>query len=98
MAGTETSFGVPERVEPGGTVGLQRGAAAVCIPVYGSHDLFTQCLLSVLQHTPPGVAVLIADDASIDPASKRFLDEVTASGFLSHRLIYLRQPQNVGFV
>jgi glycosyltransferase involved in cell wall biosynthesis len=85
-------------VESGDSLGLERGTAAVCIPLYGSHDLFARCLHSVLAHTPIDVAILVADDASVDQVSKRFLDELSATGALRHSLAYLRQPRNVGFV
>jgi GT2 family glycosyltransferase/glycosyltransferase involved in cell wall biosynthesis len=97
----EADFSPPhalERAQPGETVGLGRGAAAVCIPLYGQQDLFAQCLQSVLAHTSSDVLILVADDASPDPASERFLEELTASGTLHHRVVYLRQPLNVGFV
>jgi GT2 family glycosyltransferase/glycosyltransferase involved in cell wall biosynthesis len=87
-----------ERVQPGETLGLQRGTVAVCIPLYGAHELFVQCLHSALGHTPKDAPILVADDSSLDPASERFLDELSADGFIQHRLVYLRQPRNVGFV
>jgi glycosyltransferase involved in cell wall biosynthesis len=87
-----------ECVKPGDALGLRRGTAGVCIPLYGSHELFAQCLRSVLEHTPLDVPILVADDASVDSESRRFLDDLSAGGVLRHRLVYLRQPRNVGFV
>src|SRR5690348_12913738 len=87
-----------ERVQPGATLGLARGTAAVCIPLYGQHDLFVQCLHGVLRHTPPDVPILVADDASPDAASEHFLEDLAGSGALRHRLAYARRPENVGFV
>jgi len=86
-----------EVVEPGELLGLARDSVSVVIPVYGAHDLFVQCLQSVLRHTPEDVPVLVADDASVDPASRRFLDSLAASSAYPHRLIYFRQPENAGF-
>ena len=79
-------------------MGFERGDAVVCIPLYGAHDLFVRCLGSVLAHTPRGVSILIADDAGPDPASRAFAGELASSGALSHRLLWLRQEGNLGFV
>ena len=67
-------------------------------PVFWSHDLFVSCLRSVLRHTHEDVPILVADDASPDPASARFLQKLDHSGSLRHRMLYFRQEQNVGFV
>jgi GT2 family glycosyltransferase len=75
-----------------------RGAAAVCIPTFGGYEFFTQCLKSVLDTTSPDVRVLVADDASDDPAIGRFIDEVNAVRGDRPPVAYVRQPQNVGFV
>lgn len=72
--------------------------AVVCIPLFGAHDLFVRCLSSVLRHTAPDVPILIADDASPDPASEAWVRELDASGALRHDILWLRQPENVGFV
>jgi len=80
---------------PGETLGLERGEAVVCIPVYGAPELFAECLTSVLAHTPRDVPILIADDASPDPAIHSF---VTSLGeLLEHEVVYLKQPSNLGF-
>jgi glycosyltransferase involved in cell wall biosynthesis/GT2 family glycosyltransferase len=60
--------------------------------------VFAQCLHSVLEHTPPEVRVLVADDASPDPAIARLVDEVNAVRPPGLAVGYLRQPSNVGFV
>lgn len=80
---------------PGAKLGAARGETVVCIPVYGAPDLFAECLTSVLAHTPPDVPILIADDASPDPA----IHDLVASlqDTLAHEVNYLRQPQNLGF-
>jgi GT2 family glycosyltransferase/glycosyltransferase involved in cell wall biosynthesis len=86
-----------EIVEPGELLGLPRDSVAVVIPVYGAHELFVQCLQSVLRHTPEDVPIVVADDASVDPASRRFLERLAVSSACRHRLVYVRQPANVGF-
>jgi GT2 family glycosyltransferase/glycosyltransferase involved in cell wall biosynthesis len=70
----------------------------VCIPTYGAYDVFAQCLHSVLERTPPEVRVLVADDASKDPAIGRLVEEVNAVRPSRFAVGYLRQPRNVGFV
>src|SRR6266852_3460951 len=87
-----------DRVREGDALELARGSVAVCIPVFGAHELFVQCLRSVLRCTPEDIVVLVADDASVDRSSERFLDELCTSGALHHRLLYLSQPHNVGSV
>ena len=39
----------------------------------------------------------MADDASVDPASRRFLERLAVSSACRHRLVYLSQPANIGF-
>ncbi len=85
-------------VEASETLGLPRVSAAVCVPVYGAADDFTQCIRALLAHTPLDVPMLIADDASADPAIRAFLDDLDARGVLEHHVTYLRQPENLGFV
>jgi len=80
---------------PGESLGAQRGQAVVCIPVYGAPELFAECLTSVLAHTPAEVPILIADDASPDPAIDEFVRSLAET--LQHSVYYLRQPQNLGF-
>ena len=58
------------------TTDVTRGEAVVCIPVFGARDLFEQCLRSVVEHTPPGTHVLVADDASPDPEIEAFTRRV----------------------
>jgi GT2 family glycosyltransferase len=83
---------------PGERMPLERGASLVCIPVYGAHEFFTRCVASVLEHTPADVPILLADDASPDPASRAWIEDLDERGVLSHEVLYLRQPRNVGFV
>jgi glycosyltransferase involved in cell wall biosynthesis/GT2 family glycosyltransferase len=86
------------RLAPQEFVPVERERPVVCIPVYGAYDAFVQCLRSVLTHTPRDVAILVADDASPDPAIQLFVDELDGNGTLEHELFYLRQPSNLGFV
>jgi GT2 family glycosyltransferase/glycosyltransferase involved in cell wall biosynthesis len=72
-----------------------RGDAVVCIPVYGAPEMFAQCLTSVLAHTPRDTPILVADDASPDPAIEAFVRSL--QGVLEHEVHYLRQPKNLGF-
>ncbi len=86
------------RLEQGETLGLDRGAVMVCIPVYGAQDLFAECLRSALAHTPVEVPILVADDASPDPAIAEFLRSLDAAdGLYGHEVVYLRQQRNLGF-
>jgi len=80
---------------PGETLGAARGETVVCIPVYGAPELLAECLTSVLAHTPVDVRILIADDASPDPAIHAFVASLQPT--LEHELTYLRQPTNLGF-
>jgi GT2 family glycosyltransferase/glycosyltransferase involved in cell wall biosynthesis len=74
---------------------VKRGEVIVCIPVYGAPELFAECLTSVLAHTPTDVPILVADDASPDPAIRAFVTSLTDT--LRHDVSYLRQPENLGF-
>ncbi len=86
------------RLGAGETLEAARGEVIVCIPVYGAQELFSECLASVLAHTPRDVRVLIADDASHDPAIERLVTSLADAGSLDDRDVsYLRQPENLGF-
>lgn len=74
---------------------VERGEVVVCIPVYGAPELFAECLTSVLAHTPTDIPILIADDASPDPAIRTFVDSL--ENLLQHDVSYLRQAENLGF-
>ncbi|WP_354699178.1 D-inositol-3-phosphate glycosyltransferase [Paraconexibacter sp. AEG42_29] len=74
------------------------GSVAVVIPLYNQHELFTQCLTSVLAHTPADVAILVADDASPDTASQTWVQELADGGHLHHDVYWLRAETNSGFV
>lgn len=72
--------------------------AVVCIPLYGAHDAFVQCLRSVLAHTPVDVPILVADDAGPDPASRAWLEDLHARGVIAHDVHWSRAERNGGFV
>ncbi len=90
-----SAAGELHEVPPGGSLEVRRGETVVCIPVYGAPELFAECLTSVLAHTPRETQILIADDASPDPAIGEFV--ASLRDVLVHRVSYLRQPQNLGF-
>ena len=69
----------------------------VGVPVYGAHDVFKRCLLTILRHTPPEVPILIADDADPDPAACDWVRSLDEAGSLRAPVYWLRQPQNLGF-
>ncbi len=69
----------------------------MCIPVFGGHERFAQCLNRVLAHTAPDVRILICDDASPDPRSAELVAELAASSQAPHEVSYLRRERNVGF-
>jgi GT2 family glycosyltransferase/glycosyltransferase involved in cell wall biosynthesis len=75
-----------------------RGDVVVCVPLYGAHDHFARCLSSLLAHTPADVALLVADDATPDPASRALVEELQAAGALHHTITWLRRDENAGFV
>ncbi len=84
-------YGLP----PNENIGAKRGEVVVCIPVYGALELFAESFTSVIAHTPHYVRILIADDASPDPAIGSFLTSLEHT--LEHEVLYLRQPKNLGF-
>jgi GT2 family glycosyltransferase/glycosyltransferase involved in cell wall biosynthesis len=80
---------------PGDSLDAERGEVVVCVPVYGAPELFAECLTAVLAHTPTDVRILVADDASPDPAIHAFV--ASLGDILEHDVSYLRQPENLGF-
>ena len=86
------------RIGASNSLEFPRESVVVVIPIFASYDVFVSCLRSVLRHTPEGVPILVADDASPDPRSARFLEELNRSGVLRHQVLYVRQEHNVGFV
>ena len=85
-------------VQVGDSLGLQRDDVVVCIPVFGGYDHFTQCFASVLRHTAPEIAILVCDDASVEPRFPAFVRTTLEAGKWPNAVYYLRQPVNVGFV
>jgi GT2 family glycosyltransferase len=94
--GERTATTVRELVAPE-RLALDRGQAAVCVPVHGAYDLFVQCIRAILVHTPTDVPILVADDGSPDPAVRAFLDEA-GQAYPRHQLVYTREPECRGFV
>lgn len=82
-------------LSPGETLGAERDSVVVCIPVYGAPEMFAECLTSVLAHTPVDTPILVADDASPDPAIRTFVTSLQE--VLKHDVSYMRQPENLGF-
>jgi GT2 family glycosyltransferase len=83
-------------IESGESVGAARGEVVACIPVYGGHEVFVECLTSVIAHTPPMVRIMVLDDASPD---ERTADYVRGLGDETddRELLYLRRERNIGF-
>jgi GT2 family glycosyltransferase/glycosyltransferase involved in cell wall biosynthesis len=79
-------------------VPTERGDVALCIPLHGAHQEFVECMRSVLAHTPARVAIVVADDASPDDRSRRFLEELDRTVAFAHSLFYIRSEENRGFV
>ena len=65
-------------VNIGENLGLRRGEAVVCVPVYGAEELFAECLASVLAHTEPDVPVLVCDDATPSGRIRPIIEETLA--------------------
>jgi GT2 family glycosyltransferase len=86
-----------EQVTAGDALRFRRGDVVVCIPVFNAAEHFARCLASVLRHATKDLVVLIADDASADPAIGRITREL-ASERDGLRVLYQRRPENLGFV
>jgi glycosyltransferase involved in cell wall biosynthesis/GT2 family glycosyltransferase len=82
----------------GSGLGVGRGDAVVCIPLYLGHDHFARCLKSILAHTPASVPILVADDRTPEPASLALVEELDAAGVLRHEVVWMRSAENQGFV
>ena len=83
---------------PADSLDLERGAGGRVRPGLRSAAPVRECLASVLAHTPADVPILVADDASPDPAIAAFLEELEgAAASQATRSDYLRQTENVGF-
>ncbi len=81
-------------------IALPRGTTAICVPVYGARGLFRSCLTTLVRHTAPEVAILIADDHSLgdNDIPDIIADVIAAAGHPDRTIHYCRQPVNVGFV
>ena len=84
-------------IEPGATIGAERGEVVVCIPVHNGYEHFVSCLHSVLDHTPTDVRILICDDASPDTRPEQFVRKLALADASEHEVLYLRRVRNVGF-
>ncbi|MBS0368548.1 MAG: glycosyltransferase [Proteobacteria bacterium] len=72
-------------------------ALGIVIPVYGKLDLVSRCIDSVLASLPHNrcsAEIIVVDDASPDPALRKWLDRKAAAG----RIRLLRNPFNLGFI
>jgi GT2 family glycosyltransferase/glycosyltransferase involved in cell wall biosynthesis len=92
----EWSWGGLTEIELGTPVGVSREAPVVVIPVYGQPELFERCIRSVLRNTSFDVPIVVADDATPDRSPEEVLGRLDREG-IRHRVILLRQPQNLGF-
>ena len=79
---------------PGDRLTVQRDDVVVVVPLFGGHEHAVRCLTSLLRHTPPDVPILIADDASLDPATRAWVEQLPSERVIT----WLRQPENLGFV
>ena len=84
-------------IEPGATIGAERGEVVVCIPVHNGYEDFAGCLRSVLAHTPTDVRILISDDASPDTRPEQFVRKLDLADASEHEVLYVRRDRNVGF-
>jgi GT2 family glycosyltransferase len=85
-------------LNPTDRVASAAGSAVICVPLYCAHDEFVACVRSILAHTPARVPVLVADDASPDDRSERFLKALDEAGQLDRDVYYRRSETNRGFV
>jgi len=85
-----------EQVTAGDALRFQRGDVVVCIPVFNAAEHFARCLASVVRHATNDLVVLIADDASADPAIESIARDLGERDGV--RMLYQRRPENLGFV
>jgi glycosyltransferase involved in cell wall biosynthesis/GT2 family glycosyltransferase len=85
-----------ERITAGDALRFQRGDVVVCIPVFNAAEHFARCLASVVRHATNDLVVLIADDASADPAIEGVARDLGERDGV--RMLYQRRPENLGFV
>lgn len=71
--------------------------AFVCLPVSGWHDLARRCLTALLEHTPPGVPIVVADDADPEDGLRRWAQALHRAGADGGRLFWRRAPSSQGF-
>lgn len=69
-----------------------QGGILVIIPVYANHELFVECIHSVLGQEGIDVRVLVLDNGGFGKTScKPLIDKINDS-----RIIYYRNPSNIG--
>jgi glycosyltransferase involved in cell wall biosynthesis len=73
------------------SLGLRRGATAVCISAFGTVDLLADSFASVLANTEPEIAVVLVGDADSAPRLRPLLEELVAEGRWPRTVHYLRQ-------
>jgi GT2 family glycosyltransferase/glycosyltransferase involved in cell wall biosynthesis len=76
---------------------VARGDVVVGVPVYGAPEKFAPCLLSLLRHTPPEVAIVVWDDASPGHDIEAIVEQAL-EGSGRDRLVYVRADENQGIV
>jgi glycosyltransferase involved in cell wall biosynthesis len=85
-----------EQITAGDALRFRRGDVVVCIPVFNAAEHFARCLASVVRHATNDLVVLIADDASADPAIEGIARELGERDGV--RMLYQRRAANLGFV
>jgi GT2 family glycosyltransferase len=71
-------------------------AIDIVVPIFNASADVRQCLHALKQHTPPFARIVLADDASTDPA----LDGIVRD-FVEHSALkvdYVRRAHNLGFI
>jgi GT2 family glycosyltransferase len=71
-------------------------AVDIIVPIYNASADVRQCLHALKQHTPAFARIMLADDASTDPALDAILRDFIENA--AHKVEYNRQPSNLGFV
>lgn len=77
---------------------VHRSGVVIIIPAFGAAMQLRRCLLSVLRWSPPHSIVLVSDDATPDGSVEATCRDVDLHLTHNCRLVYLRQPTNLGFV
>src|SRR4051794_11872350 len=67
----------------------------VAVPFSGRRESFVRCLASLLRHTGADTPIIVADDASPDPAAREWVAE-TAEVRADQRIFWLRRETPMG--